>query len=138
MTVGSGGALFFTGTNNTSTVFGGIGETTIVGGSGSNIEFSSLSGGVGFQFLAGSGNESLDAAGSTTNNDFGFFAASGTINDTVAGWTTDDALFLVGYNSATSSMSSGSGNVVFNLSNGSTITFTDTTTGEFNGRVLYS
>jgi hypothetical protein len=142
VTVGSGGLLFFSGTGDNSSITGGLGQTTIIGASGSNVFVSSLSGSGGFEFLAGSGNATLNAAGSTTNNIFGFFdsatSVGGGAHDTISGWTTVDSLFLGGYDSTATTTIAGGGNLTFNLSDGTSITFTNATSNEFTGRILYS
>ncbi len=124
-----------------TTLFGGSGTTTLAGSSGANMVFSSVSGTGGLNFLAGSGNESLDAAGSAASNQFGFFnsltSVGGGAADTITGWTTSDSLFLVGYDSTQSSTVAGGGNFTFHLQNGASITFTDATQSEFNGKFLY-
>jgi hypothetical protein len=62
---------------------------------------------------------------------------SGGAHDTMGGWTANDTLYLEGYSPSQVSIASAAGNVTFNLTNGATITFTDATTSEFNGRVIY-
>lgn len=141
VTVGSGGVLFFAGTNDNPTIVGGGGATTVVGSTGSGVVFSTLSGSGGLDFLAGSGNESLDAANSPTSNTLGFFDAAmslgGGAHDTVTGWSAQDSLFLMGYDSTTTTTVDGGGDFTVDLTHGATITFTDTNSAAFMGRMLY-
>ena len=141
VTVGSGGVLFFAGANDNPTIVGGSGVTTVFGNTGGSVVFSSLSGSGGLDFLAGSGNESLNAASSSTSNVFGFFDAAmsldGGAHDTVTGWSSQDTLFLMGYDSTTTSTISGGGNFTVDLAHGATITFTDADSSAFVGRILY-
>jgi hypothetical protein len=143
-TVGAGGLIFFSATNNTSTIVGGSTATTVVGGSGSGsdtVTFSSLSGSGGLDFLANSGNVSLNAGGSGPN-DFAFFASTMSVNsaqDTVGGWSqSNDTLNLVGYSSVQVSTVNSAGNFVVDLTNGAKITFTDVTNTDFTGKIIYS
>ena len=121
ITVGAGGVTFWTGGNDTSSIFGsaGAGATTLLGASGSVMYFSdATSTDGGLQFSAGYGNETLDAAGSTTNDFYGAGANSVSVgstvygNDSIVGGSGDDT-FTAGAGSDTLTSGAGTNAFVF-------------------------
>jgi len=164
ITGGSGGTTLFGAANGTAYYTGNSGglmfaagggnETLIASGSSSNFIAAGTDSSGTNTLVGGSGNDTFSAgAGTDTmtsgsgDNAFAFFAQSTDGKaDVVTNWTTNDSLLLIGYSSAGSASSvvqnatDTSGGLTMTLSDNTTITFSNLTTGtesELNGHILY-